>query len=162
MIIRLDGQQDLGVAKMKLGIIFNANKLSGKLTHFFTGCYAYHAIWVDDTANVMYDMHWIRRKRTWPHYNPEHVILFDVPKVTAEYLENKLMTDTQWYGILDYCLFLLRPIYHIFGRNTRNANGVICSEMINDDIWNCGGNTQFNPKQEPPSPCDLYNYFKEQ
>lgn len=143
---------------MKLAVIFNSNKLSGKLTRFFTGCYAYHAAWVDEQAGVMYDMHLIRRRRTWPHYQAAEVLLFDVPEVTRDYLERMLSTDDSTYGWIDYLLFGLRPIYHLFGRSTRNAGGIICSEMINNDLRACGVSTPWDEFDAPPSPCDLYRW----
>lgn len=146
---------------MKLAIIFNSEKFSGRLTKLFTGCYAYHSAWVDEEKGRMYDMHLIRRRRVWPHYGSAEVLLFDVPEVTREYLEHKLETDAQTYGVWDYLLFGLRPIYHLFGFSTRNAGGVICSEMVNDDIWACGGQTPFRPGTAPPSPCDLYRWLKD-
>jgi hypothetical protein len=147
---------------IKLAIIFNENKLSGKLTKFWTGCYAYHAAWVDLDNNKMYDMNLLRRRQLWPHYGAEtSVLLFDAPgNVTAEYLESQLETDESRYGVFDYCLFALRPLFHLFGQSTRNAGGVICSEMVNQDIWECGGVTPFHPMTEPPSPCDLYRWIK--
>jgi hypothetical protein len=147
---------------MKLAIIFNRRKLSGWLTRFFTGCYAYHVAWVDEERGLMYDMHLIRRRRTWPHYPDSQVLLFDAPApVTREYLEARLTDDGQWYGVFDYLLFALRPLYHLFGQSTRNAGGVICSEMVNNDIWRCGGVTPWRPDHEPPSPCDFYRWLTE-
>lgn len=145
---------------MKLAIIFNSEKLSGRLTKLFTGCYAYHAAWVDEEAGRMYDMHLIRRRRVWPHYPEAQVLLFDVPEVTREYLEQQLETDGHIYGWMDYLLFGLRPIYHLLGRSTRNAGGLICSEMVNYDVWRCGGETPFSPFDAPPSPCDLFHWLK--
>jgi len=156
---------------MKLAIIFNQDKLSGKLTRFFTGCYAYHTAWVDEDAGKMYDMHWIRRRRLWPHYDPGEYLLYDFPMVTREYLEHELDVDESWYGAPDYTLFawrwfkdrarfVLRPLYHLFGQSTKNANGVICSEMINIDVINCGGDTPWALDEAPPSPCDWYQYLK--
>jgi hypothetical protein len=143
---------------VKLAIIFNEHKLSGKLTKFWTGCYAYHCVWVDEKYRQMYDMHWIRRRRSWPHY-PEYV-LFDAPgNVTREYLEGMLDSDESWYGVRDYVLFLFRPVFHLFGKSTPNAKGVICSEMLNNDIWACGGQTPWEPDDAPPSPCDLYRFL---
>lgn len=145
---------------MKLAVIFNSEKLSGRLTKLFTGCHAYHVAWVDEEAGRMYDMNLIRRRRVWPHYPEAQVLLFAVPEVTREYLERKLETDGQTYGWLDYLLFGLRPLYHLVGRSTRNSGGVICSEMVNDDIWDCGGQTPFRPGDAPPSPCDLYRWLR--
>jgi hypothetical protein len=145
---------------MKLAIIFNRRKLSGWLTRFFTGCYAYHVAWVDEERGLMYDMHLIRRRRTWPHYPDSQVLLFDAPApVTREYLEARLTDDGQLYGVIDYLLFALRPLYHVVGRSTRNTGGVICSEMVNNDIWACGGRTPWEPHDPPPSPCDLYRWL---
>lgn len=145
---------------MKLAIIINANKLSGRLTRFFTGCPAYHAAWVDEEAGLMYDMNLLRRRRKWPYYPQDQVALFDAPgNVTRAYLEDKLTSDENHYGFVDYLLFALRPLYHLFGKSTRNAGGVICSEMVNVDIWNCGGTTPWRPSEPPPSPCDLYAFM---
>ena len=147
---------------MKIAIIFNEHKLSGKLTKFWTGCYAYHVAWIDEESGKMWDMNLIRRRRKWPHYRDENVLLFDAPNnVTVEYLERMLETDDATYGWCDYCLFALRPVYHLLGRYTRNAGGVICSEMVNNDIWSAGGCTPWTPGGPPPSPCDLYKFLKE-
>lgn len=143
---------------MKLAFIFNAHKTSGKLTHFFTGCYCYHVAWVDEEAGVMYDMHLIRRRRAWPHYQEAQVVLVDLPKVTRSYLEDKLTTDGSVYGWRDYLLFFLRPLYHLLGASTRNTGGVICSEMVNNDLWANGVPTHWQPGEAPPSPCDLYRW----
>lgn len=145
---------------MKLAIIFNDAKFSGRLTKLFTGCYAYHAAWVDEEAGHMYDMHLIRRRRAWPHYPDAQVLLFDVPEVSRDYLEQQLTTDDSTYGVWDYLLFGLRPIYHLFGLSTRNAGGVICSEMINNDALACGLETPFLLTGAPPSPCDLYRWLR--
>ena len=145
---------------MKLAIILNDDKLSGKLTKIFTGCAAYHAAWVDEDEGLMYDMHWIRRRRLWPHYRSGQVILHDFPKVTREYLEERLSTDEVWYGVLDYVLFALRPIYHLFGKSTRNASGQICSGMINLDLIACGYATPWPVLGAEPSPCDLLRWIQ--
>lgn len=145
---------------IKLAIIFNDHRLSGRLTKLFTGCYAYHAAWVDEDAGLMYDMHLIRRRRAWPHYPEAQVALFEPPvMVSREWLEHRLTYDDATYGVLDYCLFALRPIFHLFGRSTRNAGGVICSEMINDDLRARGAATPWGPDEAPPSPCDLYRWL---
>lgn len=66
---------------------------------------------------------------------PGHVKLFDAPcNVTRDYLESKLETDTAWYGMKDYILFALRPLFHLFGKSTVNAGGVICSEMVRQHL----------------------------
>ena len=146
---------------MKLGLVFNHNKWNGKLTKFFTGCYAYHTIWVDEEAGFMYDMNKLRRKRVWPRYKDDEILLYDIPEVTREYLEKKNLSDDTTYGYLDYILFGFRWVYHLFGKPTRNAGGMICSEMTNIDLWNCGVVTPWNPKDAPPSPCDIYNWIRD-
>jgi hypothetical protein len=146
---------------MKLAIISNEHKLSGKLTRFFTDSYAYHVAWIDEEDGLIYDMNLLRRRRPWPHYPPENKIaLHDFPEVTKEYLEYQLTHDENWYGVLDYCLFGLRPFYHLVGKSTRNAGGEICSEMINIDLWNCGVQTPFKLGDEPPSPADIEKWAK--
>lgn len=143
---------------MKLAVIFNDRKLSGRLTRLFTGCAAYHVAWVDEERGLMYDQHLIRRRRSWPHYDQSHVLLFDVPQVTHQYLEHMLSTDDSTYGWVDYLLFGLRPIYHLFGRSTRNAGGVICSEMVNNDMRANRVDTPWDEFDAPPSPCDLFRW----
>lgn len=143
---------------IKLAIIFNRRKLSGWLTRLFTGCYAYHCAWVDAERGLMYDMHLLRRRRSWPHYPDAQVELFDPPvPVSREYLEARLTGDDTVYGALDYCLFALRPFYHLLGKSTRNARGVICSEMIYEDLCSNGWAVEF---AEVPSPCDLYRWLR--
>ncbi len=145
---------------MKLAIIFNQHKLSGRLTKFWTGCYAYHVAWVDEASGKMWDMNLIRRRRAWPHYDADQVLLFDAPEnVTAAYLERRLETDDNTYGWQDYVMFALRPLFHLFGKSTPNAGGEICSEMVNDDIWVTGGSTPWPPDGPPPSPCDFYRWL---
>lgn len=143
---------------MKLGIIFNQNKWNARLTNFFTGCYAYHTVWVDEESGFMYDMNKLRRKRKWPRYNEDEVLLFDIPEVTREYLEMKNLSDDTLYGYLDYLLFGLRWFYHLIGKPTRNAGGMICSEMTNIDLWNSGVITPWKPEDAPPSPCDIFKW----
>lgn len=146
---------------MKLGIVFNHNKWNGKLTKLFTGCYAYHTTWVDEEEGFMYDMNKLRRKRHWPRYKQDEVLLYDFPQVTREYLERKLLTDDTTYGYVDYILFGFRWFYHLIGKPTRNAGGQICSEVTNVDLWNCGVKTPWHPKDAPPSPCDIFRWVKE-
>ena len=146
---------------MKIAIIFNENNLSGRLTKFWTGCFAYHVAWVDESTGKMWDMNLIRRRREWPHYSEGQALLFEAPgNVTVDYLERRLETDDNTYGWKDYLLFALRPLFHLFGKSTPNAGGVICSEMVNDDIWSTGGSTPWPVSLEPPSPCELYQWLK--
>lgn len=109
----------------------------------------------------MYDMNLLRRRRPWPAYGPNtDVSLYSCPEVTKEYLEWQLSHDDNVYGFLDYILFGLRPLYHLVGKSTRNASGEICSEMVNNDLRNCGVQTPFKPDDEVPSPADLERWLK--
>ena len=144
---------------MKLAVIFNQDRIFGKLTKIFTGCYAYHVGWVDEERGLFYDMNFINRRRPWPRYRGSNVMLFDVPEVTREYLEHQLTHEESIYGFLEYSLFLVRPIYHLFGKSTRNAGGLICSEKCNNDMRNCGVWTPWEKSDAPPSPCDLYRFM---
>jgi hypothetical protein len=120
---------------MKIAFIYSKSLFSAKLTKFFTGSYCYHVGWVDEKTNKMYDMNLLRRRRDWPHYPMDRVILVDSPvEISGEYMEQQLDKDDNSYGFLDYLLFSLRPLFHIFGKSTPNAGGVICSEMIYNDM----------------------------
>lgn len=136
---------------MKIAFIYGKEP-SSTLTQFFTGSRCYHVGFTD--GHHFWDMHLIRRRRLWAGLYPaRHVILAECPvEVTAEYLDYKLDTDTAQYGVLDYLLFALRPIYHVFGYSTRNAGGVICSEMVADDLISRGWQRRY---VEVPAPADL-------
>lgn len=136
---------------MKIAFIYGKQP-SSTLTKFFTGSACYHVGFTDGAH--FWDMNLIRRRRLWPVLYPEsHVRLAACPvDVTAEYLDHRLDTDEATYGWADYLLFALRPIYHLFGRSTRNAGGVICSEMVADDLIALGWPVVFD---EVPSPADL-------
>lgn len=136
---------------MKLAFIYSRTRISGRLTKFWTGSYCYHVGFTD--GRHFWDMHLIRRRRQWGGYDPAKVVLVDCPvPVSREYLEKKLETDNAWYGVLDYMLFALRPLHHFFGKSTRNMGGVICSEMVANDLKANGWGKEFS---EVPSPADL-------
>ena len=138
---------------MKVGFIYSKKKLSGKLTKFWTGSYCYHVVLVDEEKGRMYDQHLIFRRRFWPHYDPASVLLVDTPvEVSREYLECLLDTDENTYGWLDYLLFALRPLFHLFGLSTPNAKGIICSELIDTILKIHGWKYEI---YEVPSPADL-------
>jgi hypothetical protein len=139
---------------VKIAFVSNPNKLSGKLCKFWTGSYTYHVALVDLERGFMYDMHKLLRRRVWPYYGPETTVtLVDTPvKITSKYMEHLLSTDESTYGFIDYVLFAIRPIYHVFGKSTRNANGVICSEMVYNVLKANGWTHEF---KEVPSPADL-------
>lgn len=125
---------------------------------YFTESRAYHVFW--ETDKYIYDMSLIRRRRNKENYVGMEKTYHVFPRVTEEYLEKKLTEDDSHYGYLDYFLFALRPIYHLFGKSTRNMNGIICSEMINNDLYDCGYITPWSTQIEPPSPADFENWIK--
>lgn len=133
-------------------IVFVYGKpLSSALTKFFTGSTCYHCGFTDGVK--FWDMNLIRRRRNWPMYPAERVIVVDCPvAVTAEYLDHMLDTDQSHYGVIDYLLFGFRWAYHLVGKSTRNAGGVICSEMIASDLIQNGWVGHF---EEVPAPADL-------
>ena len=139
---------------MKIAFIYNPNKLSGKLTKLFTDSFCYHCGWVDEERDLFFDMHLIRRVRIWSDYSHgKDVKLVESPvPVSFEYLFGKLKSDENTYGVIDYVLFALRPLFHLIGKSTPNAKGVICSEMIYDDLKANGWQHEF---KEVPSPADL-------
>ncbi len=141
----------------KLVIFFDQKRFLGKLTKFFTDSYAYHVAWVDEENDRLYDMSLIRRRRLWSAKQQEGIeyILHDFPFVTSHYLERALDTDNSYYGFVDYILFALRPIYHLFGKSTVNKHGIICSEMCNNDLIACGYITPWSRTDEAPAPGDL-------
>jgi hypothetical protein len=137
---------------VKVGFAYG-RKPSSTLTKLFTGSTCYHVFFVDEDAGRMYDMNLLRRRRLWPHYPPERVILSDCPvEVPPEYMEHMLDIDEATYGWRDYLLFALRPLYHLIGKSTRNVGGVICSEMVANDLIALGWHVRF---PEVPSPADL-------
>lgn len=139
---------------VKIALIYSEKKLSGILTKIFTGSYCYHVGWVDSDTDSFYDMHLIRRRRSWSEYSNEKTVrIANSPiAITRDFLEYKLSTDKATYGWKDYLLFALRPLFHLVGKSTVNAGGVICSEMIYNDLRECGWYRHF---PEVPSPADL-------
>lgn len=135
---------------MKLVFIYG-NRLNSRLTKFFTKSTCYHVGFTDGIK--FWDMNLIRRRRIWPLYPVDRIIVVDCPaNVTPEYLDHMLDTDGARYGAWDYLLFGLRWAYHLFGQSTRNADGVICSEMVAGDLAACGWPVRF---PEVPSPADM-------
>lgn len=135
---------------MQLAFIYG-KKPSSTLTRLFTGSTCYHVAFTD--GQHLWDMNLLRRRRRWPLYPADRVILVDVPvPVSREYLEAQLETDDSRYGFSDYLLFALRPLYHLIGKSTRNAGGLICSELVALDLAANGWPVRF---QEVPAPADL-------
>ncbi len=139
---------------VKIGFSYSRTKLSGWLTYIFTGSFAYHVFIVDDETSKMYDMHLLMRRRSWPHYGDNaNIKLVESPvPISSEYMERLLDTSESVYGWKDYLLFGLRPIFHLFGKSTRNVGGMICSELVYDILRENGWPVEFN---EVPSPADL-------
>lgn len=144
---------------MKLVIIHAPadKKISARLTKWFTGSTAYHCGFVDESDGTFFDMHLLPRKTSWPRYHyPKWVNEYDVPNLTREDCEKFLKQDSeQTYGWKDYILFGLRPIFHLFGKSTVNAGGVICSEMCATWMKRKEYKIDF---PEVPSPADLENW----
>lgn len=136
---------------MKIAFIYGKQP-SSALTKFFTGSACYHVGFTN--GEHFWDMNLIRRRRLWPGLYPEtHVMLAECPvPIDVEYLDRMLDTDDNTYGWRDYMMFALRPLYHLFGLSTRNAGGVICSEMVANDLTSLGWMQRFS---EVPSPADL-------
>lgn len=148
---------------MKIAIIYNQNKLSGKLTKLFTGSYAYHIGFLDEESDTFYDMHLLVRKISWKAKKYKDYTLHAC-ELTVDDCDCYLKRDSLniRYGVLDYMLFALRPIYHLFGKSTRNAEGWICSEMVNVWLWRKSGNkaTPFHLDNNPPSPADFERWLR--
>jgi hypothetical protein len=144
---------------MKLAIIHAPpdRKFSAWLTKVFTGSTAYHCGFVCEQSGTFYDMNLLPRKMPWPRYDPpKWVELHDVSKLTREDCEEFLKQDsTITYGWVDYLLFALRPVYHLFGKSTRNASGMICSEMCALWLERVGYHMPF---KAVPSPRDLEDW----
>lgn len=140
---------------MKIFFVKNEKRLSSWLTRLFTNSPWYHTGFVTDDMCTVYDMHLIRRKRYWAGlYDLENVEVVDCPvPISQEYLEHMLTADDNTYGYTDYLLFAVRPLVHFFGGYTVNRDGIICSEMVSDDMKKHGW---FSPFYEVPSPGDLY------
>jgi hypothetical protein len=147
---------------VKIVIITSESKFSGKMTKFWTNSFAYHIGFVDLETDTFYDMFWIPRKSFWSSHKYDNYQLYDCDLTVAncEYFL-KFDSTTQVYSFWDYALFGIRGILHFFGKNTTNAGGWICSEMVN--VWLWRGRkyaTPFNPDIEPPSPADFEQWLK--
>jgi hypothetical protein len=96
----------------------------------------------------MWDMHKMMRKVFWPgRYPYSNFVLIDAPfELTPEQLDAEIVERTSafceaksvrealvsLYGFRDYIGFALRPLYHLFGKSTRNYGGVVCSGLLRD------------------------------
>ncbi len=134
----------------------------GYLTWLFTGCHVNHVGFLCPESGWFYDMFLMRRRRKWPVDDPRRVVMFDAPvQVPESYLIEKILdSGSEYYGFVDYLLFALRPLYRLVGRPVRNHKGIICSEMINDDLIENGWQSPWQESSAPPSPCDLLRRFQ--
>jgi hypothetical protein len=136
---------------IQIVVISNPDKLSGKLTKWATGSYAYHIAFVDTELSKMWDMNIIFRRRIWPHYRPECVRFYECPTLlTVEDLELELDTSTDVYGVLDYSFFALKKIFSM--NKAPSFKGKICSEKVLDILVRHGWR---NPFKSVPSPADF-------
>jgi hypothetical protein len=126
---------------------------SSTLTRIFTGSTCYHVGFTD--GRHFWDMNLLRRRRRWPAYPVERVILVEAPvPVSRDYLEEQLETDESSYSWLDYASFAVRWLAEKLRLSIGNAKGLICSEMVLQDLVANG----WQPPAgfpEVPSPADL-------
>lgn len=134
---------------MKVAFFYGKQPQS-TLTRWFTGSTAYHVAFTDGAK--LWDMNLLRRRRLWNQDKAGSVLLVDCPaEVTRAYLEVMLETDDSRYGFAEYLSFGLR---RLFKRLRFNGKGLICSEMVAQDMKDCG----WTPPEwfpEVPSPADL-------
>lgn len=152
----------------KVVLFLNKSLIRSKMCNILTGCYAYHTGFLIEDTNMFYDMYWMRRRREWHTItsNKEYKFeIYDAPvEIPETYLINQILdSGNVVYGVKDYAKFVVRPIYHVLGKSTRNSNGIICSEMVELDLiahgWNSPLRTMLSC--EPPSPCDLWKFFND-
>lgn len=125
----------------------------------FTGCYSYHCGILMNDTKMFYDMFWMRRRQPWDevvqkvnHQSAVFKIVDSPVEIAEDYLVESILDANTHYGIFDYALFATRWIFHLFGKATKNAQGMICSEMVYYDLLVHKWGEHF---QEVPSPCDL-------
>jgi hypothetical protein len=120
------------------------------LTKWATGSTCYHVGFTD--GEKLWDMNWQRRRRLWSTRAAGKFIVVDTPvNVPVWFLESALETDESKYGVWDYLSFGLRLV---FKRLRFNGKGLICSEMVANDLMACGW-TPPAGFPEVPSPADL-------
>lgn len=134
---------------MKVAFFYGKQPQSA-LCRIFTGSSCYHVGFTD--GEKLWDMNLLRRRRVWSDKAAGQVLLVDCPApVTYDHLEHKLETDENHYGFLDYLSFGIR---RVFKRLRFNGKGLICSEMVLNDLKACGW-TPPAGFPEVPSPADL-------
>lgn len=140
----------------QLRIVFFKNKPLFKfLSRIFTGCKYHHIGFIKN--GYLYDMNWMRRRVEWePEKFGAHYIMDAPVDIPEHYFYNKILNNNPSYGFADYFLFLVRPILKRFRIIPHNKDGIICSEMVNDDLVLHGWHSPFRSRKAPPSPCDIY------
>lgn len=128
------------------------------LTKWFTGCRYYHVGLLNEENDWFYDMNLMRRRIAFSEYlRAGHEVTLFPCRITEEYLKRQILNTNDKYGFADYFLF----VYRWLGFKVKNRKGLICSEMVNNDLKVFGGNNHLPTDAEPPSPCELYEYLYE-
>lgn len=151
---------------MYVAFIFSNTNWEGKLCNLFTGCYCYHVGFVTDDKKWMYELNILRRRVSWEgRYPEENVMLVPCP-VKEEWLlddianyNGHIFDPGSWYGLANYLMFAVRPIYRVLGKQPKNFKGEICSQWVNEALIAAGVNTGFDKNAAPPSPCDLLKFY---
>jgi hypothetical protein len=143
----------------KIVFFLHPGSFKGWLMKAFTGCYSYHCGILMEDTQTFYDMFWMRRRRPWAevltqlnHQGSVFKIIDSPVDIKEDYLISAILDNNTHYGVADYALFALRWVYHLIGKPTINAKGMICSEMVYYDLLLHSWGGQF---KEVPSPCDL-------
>jgi hypothetical protein len=141
---------------MRVAIIKSTKRgyLPAILTRFLTGCSAYHIGFYSETSGYFYDMDLRRRRILWADYfnsSKMETEMFPCDDVSESYLKSLVLDSKYRYGFMDYILFLFRKL----GFKVKNRKGLICSEMVNNDLLNHKIKTPWARNAPPPSPCDF-------
>lgn len=146
---------------MKVAFIRSRNRwyFPALLTRWFTGCGVFHVGFYSEETGSFYDMNVTRRKiKFFKSYLKDYKDYTLYPcRVTERYLEQKIETNQDKYSYIDYILFFFRWL----GFKVKDNKGLVCSEMVNEDLRQFNVDTPWPADAPPPSPCDLLNWFKE-
>jgi hypothetical protein len=133
--------------------------IPGLIVKWLTGCGAYHVGFYSEDSEYFYDMNMMRRRILWDNYfnpNTMNVEMFDCT-VLEKYLQDNILDRHESYGFMDYISFLFRKL----GFKVRNRSGLICSEMVNNDLLLYQNQTPWPKEGPPPSPCDLLRWYND-
>jgi hypothetical protein len=143
----------------KIVFFLNTKSFKGWLMKAVTGCYSYHCGFLMQDTQTFYDMFWMRRRQRWmdvvnaPNHAGSVFKIIDSPvEIPEQYLIDQILDANTHYGVIDYIRFGFRWAYHLVGKATPNAKGLICSEMVNYDLILHHWHVTY---KEVPSPCDL-------